>query len=123
MPRVVLQSSRTTDPECLSPFQMTDRNTNVVLSHGDASARLNRRLTEWSLLIIAGQFTGDHLRRAVGDPLLSNLVSSGSFRGALEKACEQIRPEVTKDASLLLELSAVERKLARLFVERSYRQS
>lgn len=101
---------------------MIDRETKVAPLWDNASAGLNRKLTQWSLLIIAGQLTGDDLRRSLDDPLVSKLVSSGGFRDAMEKACEEINPGVTQDASILLEIVAAERKLARLLVERSYRQ-
>ncbi len=56
-----------------------------------------------------------------GTPL-EVIASGGDFRDATEKACEKINPGVTQDASILLEIVAAERKLARLLVERSYRQ-
>ena len=102
---------------------MKDRDTNVAHSQDDDSGTLSRSLPDLSLLLIAGRLTGDHLRSAVDDPLLKNLVSKGGFRGVMENACEKIRPNVTKEASLLLELWAAERKSVKLFVERCYRQS
>ncbi len=81
-----------------------------------------RKLQDWALLLIAGRLTGDHLRQGVEVPQLSRRVANGGFASALKDACEQIRPNVTKEASVLLELTAVERRLSRLIAERSYRQ-
>ncbi len=75
-----------------------------------------RKLQDWALLLIAGCFNGEHLRRGTEDSQIRRLLRNGGFASGLKDACEQIRPNVTKDASLLLELTAVEKKLSRLIV-------
>ncbi len=89
----------------------TTKLSTTKLPDSERSERLRSKLRDWGLLLIAGRLSGDHLRRVELDPQLKQLVAKGEITQALEEACEALRPNVTREASLRFDLDAVERKL------------
>lgn len=93
---------------------MISLNSSTLLPNFERSESLQSKIQEWALLLIAGRLSGDHLRRVEKDSQLKNLVVEGGLTQALEEACEELRPNVTQEASLQFDLAAVERKLERI---------
>lgn len=96
---------------------MTSLNSSTLLPDFERSESLQSKIQEWALLLIAGRLSGDHLRRVEKDSQLKNLVVEGGLTQALEEACEELRPNVTQEASLRFDLAAVERKLERIVTQ------
>lgn len=64
--------------------------------------------------LLNGELTTQRLRQAVDDPQLRSIAAIRDFRADLLGTCDRIRDQVTKDDSVLLEIDAAARRLAKL---------